>query len=179
MNHEELKSQLMGAAMQPFIKSLFDRLHVDRGGTLYNSFEEVSLRRPLAGGQSRTSRADVVTFISTGAYDDKPKFYNRANFSVVFEVKATASDLDRDEKYVNYLSCTDFFFFAVPTGVCAHALYKVSEMPNVGVFDIQRGIIVKMPEPQTIVPSYYMELLEQVTYCQRRNSGKRSSTVDA
>ena len=48
LNHEELKSQLMGAAMQPFIKSLFDRLHVDRGGTLYNSFEEVSLRRPLA-----------------------------------------------------------------------------------------------------------------------------------
>ena len=26
MNHDELKSQLMGAAMQPFIKSLFDRL---------------------------------------------------------------------------------------------------------------------------------------------------------
>lgn len=129
MNHEELKSQLMGAAMQPFIKSLFDRLHVDRGGTLYNSFEEVSLRRPLAGGQNRTSRADVVTFISTG--------------------------------------------------VCAHALYKASEMPNVGVFDIQRGIIVKMPEPQTIVPSYYMELLEQVTYCQRRNSGKRNTAVDA
>lgn len=170
MNHDELKSMMMGPSMQPFITALFKELDVNRGGTLYKSFEEVSMRRPLKGMQNGTYRADIVTFISTGYEDRWPKFYNRTNMSVVFEVKSSLKDLNRDKKYVNYFSCSDFFFFAVPTALCAQALFKMRDVPEVGIVDIEKGNIVKMPRPQAVNPKYYLELLEQSIYCQRSNS---------
>lgn len=175
MNHEELKSMMMGASMQPFITSLFKELSINRGGTMYKSFEEVSMRKPLKGMQNGTYRADIVTFISTGYEDRWPKYYNRTNISVVFEVKSSISDFNKDKKFVNYFSCSDFFFFAVPTALCAQALFKMRDIPEAGIVDAERGNIVKMPHPQVVNQKYYFELLEQLIYCQRSNSRRKTA----
>lgn len=165
-NHKDLQSILITQTMPKFFKSLLPHLGVNGNvNGLYKSFQEVSIERLSAGGRKENRRIDVVSFLSVGQPVTYPKFYERQNLSVCFEVKASRGSIESDNKYCLYKKCSDLFFFAVPYYLVRDALNRASGQDDVGVVEIFTGRIVKMPRFQAVVPIYYYQLMQQIIYC--------------
>ncbi|WP_345375036.1 hypothetical protein [Algivirga pacifica] len=90
-------------------------------------------------------------------------------FTVGFEVKVSKSDLLQDEKYLDYLGYTDFFFFAVPTELVSETEQKISQTPiiqadYIGIYDVNQAAFVRLAERQELSPDNTEKLFRQLLF---------------
>lgn len=104
-------------------------------------------------------RIDVVALV-------KPHYKAWGNelFSVGFEIKVSESDLKCDKKYTDYLGYSDYFLFAVPTGLVSAAKHKINGDPRIGLFDTESSEILVMPERQEVTDKNAFELYRQIAF---------------
>lgn len=88
--------------------------------------------------------------------------YGNDIFTVGIEIKVSKNDLDNDNKYLDYLGYTNYFFFAVPTELVPNALEKTQSNPLIGVVDATGNKIIKLPEIQKVCAQNSMELFRQL-----------------
>ena len=178
--HEELK-QLLGE--QPGKAFALDVTRLVYGwaeripddAIRYRIFEELTVRYET-GEKTRLGldrqehyRFDAVLFIQPG--------YRALNqnqcFTVGIELKNSKADLMGDHKMDKYLGWTDLFFIGVPAAITEDAIMKADEVSEevygnksmVGVFDIENGIIYKIPaQKQNVSLENRLKVQEQVIY---------------
>ena len=178
--HEELK-QLLGE--QPGKAFALDVTKMVYGwaeripdkAIRYRIFEELTVRYETGEKTKRGLdkqdhyRFDAVLFIQPG--------YRALNqnqcFTVGIELKNSKADLMGDHKMDKYLGWTDLFFIGVPAAITEDAIKKADEVSEkvfgnksmVGVFDIENGIIYKMPaRKQNVSTENRLKIQEQVIY---------------
>ena len=178
--HEELK-QLLGE--QPGKAFALDVTRLVYGwaeripddAIRYRIFEELTVRYETGEKTKRGLdkqdhyRFDAVLFIQPG--------YRALNqnqcFTVGIELKNTKADLMGDHKMDKYLGWTDLFFIGVPADLTEDAIKKADEVSEevfgnksmVGVFDIENGIIYKIPaQKQDVSMENRLKIQEQVIY---------------
>ena len=141
----------------------------------YRIFEELTVRYETGEKTKRGLdkqdhyRFDAVLFIQPG--------YRALNqkqcFTVGIELKNTKADLMGDHKMCKYLGWTDLFFIGVPADITEDAIRKADEVSQevfgnksmVGVFDIENGLIYKMPiRKQNVSVENRLKVQEQVIY---------------
>lgn len=141
----------------------------------YRIFEELTVRYETGEKTKRGLdkqdhyRFDAVLFIQPG--------YRALNqkqcFTVGIELKNTKADLMGDNKMGKYLGWTDLFFIGVPADITEDAIRKADEVSQevfgnksmVGVFDIENGLIYKMPtKKQNVSMENRLKVQEQVIY---------------
>lgn len=141
----------------------------------YRIFEELTVRYETGEKTKRGLdkqdhyRFDAVLFIQPG--------YRALNqnqcFTVGIELKNSKADLMSDHKMDKYLGWTDLFFIGVPAAITEDAIRKADEVSEeafgnksmVGVFDIENGIIYKMPaRKQNVSTENRLKIQEQVIY---------------
>ena len=178
--HEELK-QLLGE--QPGKAFALDVTRLVYGwaeripddAIRYRFFEELTVRYETGEKTKRGLdkqdhyRFDAVLFIQPG--------YRALNqnqcFTVGIELKNSKADLMGDHKMDKYLGWTDLFFIGVPADLTEDAIKKADEVSEevfgnksmVGVFDIENGIIYKIPaQKQDVSMENRLKIQEQVIY---------------
>ena len=178
--HEELK-QLLGE--QPGKAFALDVTRLVYGwaeripddAIRYRIFEELTVRYETGEKTKRGLdkqdhyRFDAVLFIQPG--------YRALNqnqcFTVGIELKNSKADLMGDHKMDKYLGWTDLFFIGVPAAITEDAIRKADEVSEevfgnksmVGVFDIENGIIYKIPsQKQNVSMENRLKIQEQVIY---------------
>ncbi len=178
--HEELK-QLLGE--QPGKAFALDVTRLVYGwaeripddAIKYRIFEELTVRYETGEKTKRGLdkqdhyRFDAVLFIQPG--------YRALNqnqcFTVGIELKNTKADLMDDHKMGKYLGWTDLFFIGVPADITEDAIKKADEVSEkvfgnksmIGVFDIENGIIYKIPShKQHVSMENRLKIQEQVIY---------------
>ena len=178
--HEELK-QLLGE--QPGKAFALDVTRLVYGwaeripddAIRYRIFEELTVRYETGEKTKRGLdkqdhyRFDAVLFIQPG--------YRALNqnqcFTVGIELKNSKADLMGDHKMDKYLGWTDLFFIGVPADLTEDAIRKADEVSEevfgnksmVGVFDIENGIIYKIPaQKQDVSMENRLKIQEQVIY---------------
>lgn len=141
----------------------------------YRIFEELTVRYEtgektrLGLDRQEHHRFDAVLFIQPG--------YRALNqnqcFTVGIELKNSKADLMGDHKMDKYLGWTDLFFIGVPADITENAIRKANEVSEevfgnksmVGVFDIENGVIYKMPaRKQNVSTENRLKIQEQVIY---------------
>ena len=141
----------------------------------YRIFEELTVRyetgEKTKHGLDKQDhyRFDAVLFIQPG--------YRALNqnqcFTVGIELKNSKADLMGDHKMDKYLGWTDLFFIGVPAAITEDAIKKADEVSEevfdnksmVGVFDIENGIIYKIPaQKQNVSMENRLKIQEQVIY---------------
>ena len=141
----------------------------------YRIFEELTVRYETGEKTKRGLdkqdhyRFDAVLFIQPG--------YRALNqnqcFTVGIELKNSKADLMGDHKMDKYLGWTDLFFIGVPADITEDAIRKADEVSEkvfgnksmVGVFDIENGIIYKIPsQKQNVSMENRLKIQEQVIY---------------
>ncbi len=176
MAHENLKQYLIGKPGKDFVTNLtlavydftskirraygsYDFIH-------YRIFEEVTVRE-YTGQTNRWGeekpehfRFDCVLFVEP----NQAALNKRQVYTIGVELKNSKEDLKYDEKIEHYLGYTDFFFIGVPSSLVNEAIEKSSLDNHIGVFDVEKGNLVKMPE--RIIPTMERKyaLLEQILY---------------
>lgn len=176
MAHENLKQYLIGKPGKDFVTNLtlavydftskirraygsYDFIH-------YRIFEEVTVRE-YTGQTNRWGeekpehfRFDCVLFVEP----NQAALNKRQVYTIGVELKNSKEDLKYDEKIEHYLGYTDFFFIGVPSSLVNEAIEKSNLDNHIGVFDVEKGNLVKMPE--RIIPTMERKyaLLEQILY---------------
>lgn len=176
MAHENLKQYLIDKPGKDFVTNLtlavydftskirraygsYDFIH-------YRIFEEVTVRE-YTGQTNRWGeekpehfRFDCVLFVEP----NQAALNKRQVYTIGVELKNSKEDLKYDEKIEHYLGYTDFFFIGVPSSLVNEAIEKSSLDNHIGVFDVEKGNLVKMPE--RIIPTMERKyaLLEQILY---------------
>lgn len=176
MAHENLKQYLIGKPGKDFVTNLtlavydftskirraygsYDFIH-------YRIFEEVTVRE-YTGQTNRWGeekpehfRFDCVFFVEP----NQAALNKRQVYTIGVELKNSKEDLKYDEKIEHYLGYTDFFFIGVPSSLVNEAIEKSNLDNHIGVFDVEKGNLVKMPE--RIIPTMERKyaLLEQILY---------------
>lgn len=178
--HEELKKLLGERPGKAFALDVTRKFYewADRipdEAIRYRIFEELTVRYETGEKTKRGLdkqdhyRFDSVLFIQPG--------YRALNqnqcFTVGIELKNSKADLMGDHKMDKYLGWTDLFFIGVPADITEDAIRKADEVSEevfgnksmVGVFDIENGVIYKMPaRKQKVSMENRLKIQEQVIY---------------
>ena len=178
--HEELKLLLGERPGKAFALDVTRQVYgwaerIPEDAIRYRIFEELTVRYEtgektrLGLDRQEHHRFDAVLFIQPG--------YRALNqnqcFTVGIELKNTKADLTGDHKMDKYLGWTDLFFIGVPVDLTEDAIKKADEVSQevfgnksmVGVFDIENGVIYKMPAQKQIVSmENRLKIQEQVIY---------------
>lgn len=178
--HEELKLLLGERPGKAFALDVTRQVYgwaerIPEDAIRYRIFEELTVRYEtgektrLGLDRQEHHRFDAVLFIHPG--------YRALNqnqcFTVGIELKNTKADLMGDHKMDKYLGWTDLFFIGVPADLTEDAIKKADEVSQevfgnksmVGVFDIENGVIYKMPAQKQIVSmENRLKIQEQVIY---------------
>ena len=85
-------------------------------------------------------------------------------FKVGIEVKASKSNLMKDNKIFDYLGWTDYFFVAAPNYLVKFAVERFKDSPRIGILSLDSGDIVKMPAWQDISTGRKLSIMEQAFY---------------
>ena len=176
MAHENLKQHLVGKPGKDFIINLTSRVYAfvsnirRKYGSYdfihYRIFEEVTVRE-YTGEKNRWGddkpdhyRFDCVFFVEP----NQAALNKRQVYTVGVELKNSKEDLKYDDKIEHYLGYTDFFFIGVPSSLVNEAIEKSNLDNHIGVFDVESGSLIKMPE--RIIPTVERKyaLLEQILY---------------
>ena len=178
--HEELKKLLADKPGKAFALGVTRQVYewADRipDDTIrYRIFEELTVRYET-GEKTRRGlakqehyRFDAVLFVQPG--------YRALNqnqcFTIGIELKNSKADLMSDHKMDKYLGWTDLFFIGVPEELTEEAIRKAEEVSEevfgdktmVGVFDVENGLIYKMPSrKQSVSMENRLKIQEQVIY---------------
>ena len=178
--HEELKKLLADKPGKAFALGVTRQVYewADRipDDTIrYRIFEELTVRYET-GEKTRRGlakqehyRFDAVLFVQPG--------YRALNqnqcFTIGIELKNSKADLMGDHKMDKYLGWTDLFFIGVPEELTEEAIRKEEEVSEevfgdktmVGVFDVENGLIYKMPSrKQSVSMENRLKIQEQVIY---------------
>ena len=178
--HEELKQLLGEQAGKAFALDVTRLVYgwaerIPDKAIRYRIFEELTVRyetgEKTKHGLDKQDhyRFDAVLFIQPG--------YRALNqnqcFTVGIELKNSKADLMGDHKMDKYLGWTDLFFIGVPAAITEDAIRKADEISEevfgnksmVGVFDIENGIIYKIPaQKQDVSMENRLKIQEQVIY---------------
>ena len=178
--HEELKKLLGERPGKAFALDVTRQVYawaerIPDDAIRYRIFEELTVRYETGEKTKRGLdkqdhyRFDSVLFIQPG--------YRALNqnqcFTVGIELKNSKADLMGDHKMDKYLGWTDLFFIGVPAAITEDAIRKADEVseevfgnkPMVGVFDIENGVIYKMPaRKQNVSIENRLKIQEQVIY---------------
>ena len=178
--HEELKKLLGERPGKAFALDVTRQVYawaerIPDDAIRYRIFEELTVRYETGEKTKRGLdkqdhyRFDSVLFIQPG--------YRALNqnqcFTVGIELKNSKADLMGDHKMDKYLGWTDLFFIGVPADITEDAIRKADEVSEevfgnksmVGVFDIENGVIYKMPaRKQNISTENRLKIQEQVIY---------------
>ena len=178
--HEELKQLLGEQAGKAFALDVTRLVYgwaerIPDDAIRYRIFEELTVRyetgEKTKHGLDKQDhyRFDAVLFIQPG--------YRALNqnqcFTVGIELKNSKADLMGDHKMDKYLGWTDLFFIGVPAAITEDAIRKADEISEevfgnksmVGVFDIENGIIYKIPaQKQDVSMENRLKIQEQVIY---------------
>ena len=178
--HEELKKLLGERPGKAFALDVTRQVYawaerIPDDAIRYRIFEELTVRYETGEKTKRGLdkqdhyRFDSVLFIQPG--------YRALNqnqcFTVGIELKNSKADLMGDHKMDKYLGWTDLFFIGVPTDLTEDAIKKADEVSEkvfgnksmVGVFDIENGVIYKMPaRKQNVSIENRLKIQEQVIY---------------
>lgn len=178
--HEELK-QLLGEQPGKAFALDVTRLvygwaeRISDDAIRYRIFEELTVRYETGEKTKRGLdkqdhyRFDAVLFIQPGF---RALNQNQC-FTVGIELKNSKADLMGDHKMDKYLGWTDLFFIGVPAAITEDAIRKADEVSEevfgnksmVGVFDIENGIIYKIPaQKQDVSMENRLKIQEQVIY---------------
>lgn len=178
--HEELKQLLGERPGKAFALDVTRQVYawaerIPEDAIRYRIFEELTVRYETGEKTKRGLdkqdhyRFDSVLFIQPG--------YRALNqnqcFTVGIELKNSKADLMGDHKMDKYLGWTDLFFIGVPADITEDAIRKADEVSEevfgnksmVGVFDIENGVIYKMPaRKQNVSTENRLKIQEQVIY---------------
>jgi len=178
--HEELKKLLGERPGKAFALDVTRQVYawaerIPDDAIRYRIFEELTVRYETGEKTKRGLdkqdhyRFDSVLFIQPG--------YRALNqnqcFTVGIELKNSKADLMGDHKMDKYLGWTDLFFIGVPADITEDAIRKADEVSEevfgnksmVGVFDIENGVIYKMPaRKQNVSIENRLKIQEQVIY---------------
>ena len=178
--HEELKKLLGERPGKAFTLDVTRQVYawaerIPDDAIKYRIFEELTVRYETGEKTKRGLdkqdhyRFDSVLFIQPG--------YRALNqnqcFTVGIELKNSKADLMGDHKMDKYLGWTDLFFIGVPAAITEDAIRKADEVSEivfgnksmVGVFDIENGVIYKMPaRKQKVSTENRLKIQEQVIY---------------
>lgn len=178
--HEELKKLLGEQPGKAFALDVTRQVYawaerIPDDAIRYRIFEELTVRYETGEKTKRGLdkqdhyRFDSVLFIQPG--------YRALNqnqcFTVGIELKNSKADLMGDHKMDKYLGWTDLFFIGVPAAITEDAIRKADEVSEevfgnksmVGVFDIENGVIYKMPaRKQNVSTENRLKIQEQVIY---------------
>ena len=178
--HEELKQLLGERPGKAFALDVTRQVYawaerIPDDAIRYRIFEELTVRYETGEKTKRGLdkqdhyRFDSVLFIQPG--------YRALNqnqcFTVGIELKNSKADLMGDHKMDKYLGWTDLFFIGVPADITEDAIRKADEVSEkvfgnksmVGVFDIENGVIYKMPaRKQNVSTENRLKIQEQVIY---------------
>ena len=178
--HEELKQLLGERPGKAFALDVTRQVYawaerIPDDAIRYRIFEELTVRyetgEKTKHGLDKQDhyRFDSVLFIQPG--------YRALNqnqcFTVGIELKNSKADLMGDHKMDKYLGWTDLFFIGVPADITEDAIRKADEVSEkvfgnksmVGVFDIENGVIYKMPaRKQNVSTENRLKIQEQVIY---------------
>ncbi|ANQ52928.1 hypothetical protein MY04_05975 (plasmid) [Flammeovirga sp. MY04] len=83
------------------------------------------------------------------------------------EIKVSKSDLMGDDKYLDYLGWTNFFFFAVPSHLVEVAQQKIAESGYkelLGIIDAETSEVVQWPERQEPTAENSMKLYRELLF---------------
>lgn len=169
--HENLLPLLSGNPGKAFIVDLTQRVYnwaekIPTDYYKYRFFTEVSIR--IATGEktrldldrNKHYRFDAIFFVEPGM-----RALNQHQiYSVGMELKNSKEDLMHDKKMENYLGYTDFFFIGVPEELAQDALKRAEDDAQIGVVDIENGIIYKLPKRIEVTPIHRLEIYEQILY---------------
>ena len=169
--HENLLPYLSGDSGKAFVKDLTQRVYlwaekVPVEYYIYRIFTEVTIRKAtgertrLGLDKSKHFRFDAIFFVQPG----NRALNQKQCYTVGVELKNSKSDLMNDKKMENYLGYTDFFFIGVPSDLGKDALQRSGENPYIGVFDLENGLILKLPKRNSIEMSHQIEIYEQILY---------------
>lgn len=178
--HEELKKLLADEPGKAFALGVTRQVYewADRipDDTIrYRIFEELTVRYET-GEKTRRGlakqehyRFDAVLFVQPGY-----RALNQSQcFTIGIELKNSKADLMGDHKMDKYLGWTDLFFIGVPEELTEEAIRKAEEVSEevfgdktmVGVFDVENGLIYKMPaRKQSVSMENHLKIQEQVIY---------------
>ena len=178
--HEELKQLLGEQPGKAFALDVTRQVYawaerIPDDAIRYRIFEELTVRYETGEKTKRGLdkqdhyRFDSVLFIQPG--------YRALNqnqcFTVGIELKNSKADLMGDHKMDKYLGWTDLFFIGVPAAITEDAIRKADEVSEevfgnksmVGVFDVENGVIYKMPaRKQNVSTENRLKIQEQVIY---------------
>ena len=178
--HEELKQLLGERPRKAFALDVTRQVYawaerIPDDAIRYRIFEELTVRYETGEKTKRGLdkqdhyRFDSVLFIQPG--------YRALNqnqcFTVGIELKNSKADLMGDHKMDKYLGWTDLFFIGVPAAITEDAIRKADEVSEevfgnksmVGVFDVENGVIYKMPaRKQNVSTENRLKIQEQVIY---------------
>lgn len=178
--HEELKQLLGERPGKAFALDVTRQVYgwaerIPDDAIRYRIFEELTVRYETGAKTKRGLdkqdhyRFDAVLFIQPG--------YRALNqnqcFTIGIELKNSKADLMGDHKMDKYLGWTDLFFIGVPAAITEDAIRKADEVSEkvfgnksmVGVFDIENGVIYKMPaRKQNVSTENRLKIQEQVIY---------------
>ena len=178
--HEELKKLLGERPGKAFALDVTRQVYawaerIPDDAIRYRIFEELTVRYETGEKTKRGLdkqdhyRFDSVLFVQPG--------YRALNqnqcFTVGIELKNSKADLMGDHKMDKYLGWTDLFFIGVPAAITEDAIKKADEVSEkvfgnksmVGVFDIENGVIYKMPaRKQNVSIENRLKIQEQVIY---------------
>ena len=169
--HDNLLPFLSGDPGKAFVKDMTQRIYlwaekVPADYYIYRIFTEVTIRKGT-GEQTRLGldktkhyRFDAIFFIQPGL-----RALNQHQcYTVGVELKNSKSDLMGDKKIEEYIGYTDFFFIGVPENLIEEALERADGNSKIGVYDIESGLIIKLPKRIDVSPQYRAEIYEQVLY---------------
>ena len=178
--HEELKQLLGERPGKAFALDVTRQVYawaerIPDDAIRYRIFEELTVRYETGEKTKRGLdkqdhyRFDSILFIQPG--------YRALNqnqcFTVGIELKNSKADLMGDHKMDKYLGWTDLFFIGVPAAITEDAIRKADEVSEevfgnksmVGVFDVENGVIYKMPaRKQNVSTENRLKIQEQVIY---------------
>lgn len=111
---------------------------------------------PVGRVSNKIPRVDAVVqvfFYGALKYGD--------SFTVAIEIKESWLDLTNKYNQIeNYVGHTDFLMLGVNEYLLPHALKRVANIPECGVFDIYTGKIYKAPKRQHISPEAKLRVQE-------------------
>ena len=169
--HENLLPFLSSDPGKAFVKDLTQRVYlwaekVPVEYYIYRIFTEVTIRKStgehtrLGLDKSKHYRFDAIFFVQPG----NRALNQKQCYTVGVELKNSKSDLMNDKKMENYLGYTDFFFIGVPSDLVDDALKRSGDSLHIGVFDLENGLIVKLPKKNEVEMSHKLEIYEQILY---------------
>lgn len=171
MAHEELKKHLYDTPGKAFVKDMTQRVYswadkIPAEYYIYRVFEELTVRyetgEKTRKGLDKTDhyRFDAVFFVQPGW----SALNQKQCYTVGVEIKGSRSDLRQDSKLNKYLGWTDFMFLAVPDELIEEAVKKTESNELIGVFNIEQGLIIKLPKKCQVRPENKLWMYEQVIY---------------